>query len=95
MMNQSGTVQNTYKYDPFGKVIQQSEQIINFFMYIGQLGVISDGELQDIYMMRDRHYDAQHGRFISLDPIGIHNYIGPSITVLTSYLKILFCRNSW
>lgn len=73
MTNESGAVKNIYKYDPFGKVIQQSEQIRNLFKYIGQLGVISDGELQDIYMMRDRHYDAQHGRFISLDPIGIHN----------------------
>ncbi len=91
MMNQSGTVQNVYKYDPFGRVLQQSEQLRNIFKYIGQLGVISDRELQDIYMMRDRHYDAQHGRFISLDPIGIHVHNSPidnSVYLITIIIGI-------
>ena len=72
-MDASGQIQNSYQYDPFGKVIQQSERLRNFYKYIGRLGVISDEELQHIFMMRDRHYDAQHGRFISMDPIGIIN----------------------
>lgn len=46
---------------------------------MGSLGVIADEELLVVmaneelhymYMMRDRHYDAQHGRFISMDPVG-------------------------
>lgn len=69
--NRSGDVQNSYQYDPFGKVIQQTEAIRNIYKYIGSLGIIADEELQDIYWMRDRHYDAKHGRFISMDPIGI------------------------
>lgn len=48
----------------------QSEEIRNIFKYCGQLGVIHDEELMDMYMMRARHYDAQHGRFISMDPSG-------------------------
>lgn len=70
MMDASGQIRNSYQYDPFGKVVQQTEQVRNLYKYIGRLGVISDEELQHVFMMRDRHYDAQHGRFISMDPIG-------------------------
>lgn len=66
----NGKVLNSYKYNAFGKMMYQSEQIRNIFKYSGLLGVIHNEELVDIYMMRARHYDAQHGRFISLDPIG-------------------------
>jgi len=34
------------------------------------LGVIHDEELAEVYMIRARHYDAQHGRFISMDQAG-------------------------
>ena len=69
-------IQNTYEYDPFGKVLRQIEQVRNIHKYIGSLGVIADVELQQMYMMRDRHYDAQHGRFISQDPIGNEYELG-------------------
>ena len=69
-MDGNGVVQNSYEYDPFGKIIHQTEDIRNIHKYIGSIGVIADEELQHIYMMRDRHYDAKHGRFISQDPIG-------------------------
>ncbi len=69
-MDQNGAVLNSYKYDIFGKLAYSSEQVRNIFKYSGLLGVIQDEELRDIYMIRARHYDAQHGRFISLDPFG-------------------------
>jgi len=70
MMDSQGIIQNSYQYDPFGKVLWKSEQIRNIFQYVGRFGVIRDLELQSMFMMRARHYDAEHGRFISLDPIG-------------------------
>lgn len=70
ILDGNGRTQNTYQYDPFGRIIQQTEQVRNVHKYMGSLGVIADEELQHIYMMRDRHYDAQHGRFISMDPVG-------------------------
>ena len=70
VVDSGGLIQNSYQYDPFGKMIQHTEQIRNIYKYVGSQGVISDEELQNIFMMRDRHYDAEHGRFISMDPIG-------------------------
>lgn len=54
-----------------------SEGVRNIFQYVGQLGVIKDEAVENVYMMRARHYDATHGRFISLDPLGaqyMHRY---------------------
>ena len=70
VMDFLGSIRNSYEYDPFGKVLWKSEGIRNIFQYIGRYGVIRDHEIQNMYMMRARHYDAEHGRFISLDPIG-------------------------
>ena len=69
-MDFDGSVQNTYQYDPFGEVLSKSEHIRNIFQYVGRYGVIRDHDIQNLYMMRARHYDAECGRFISLDPIG-------------------------
>ncbi len=66
----NGRVINAYKYDAFGKTMYREERTRNLFKYSGQLGVIQDGELTEIYMIRSRHYDTQHGRFLSMDPIG-------------------------
>ena len=41
------------------------------FQYIGKLGIIRLDELRDLYSMRARVYDAAHGRFISLDSLGL------------------------
>ena len=70
-MDDEGNTLNRYKYDPFGKILQQSEESRNIFKYAGRFGVICDEELQHVYMMRARHYDAKHGRFISPDPLGM------------------------
>ena len=70
ILDMSGRVINAYKYDAFGKTTYREERVRNLFKYAGQLGVIADEELVEIYMMRSRHYDAKHGRFISIDPIG-------------------------
>ena len=70
VMDFDGSIQNTYQYDPFGKLFSKSERIRNIFQYVGRYGVVRDHDIQNLYMMRARHYDAEHGRFISLDPIG-------------------------
>ena len=59
-----------YKYDLFGSLTYSSEVVRNIFKYAAFLGVMTDSELPDTYMMRGRHYSAQLGRFISLNPIG-------------------------
>ena len=71
ILDHNGNVLNSYKYDIFGRLTYRSENIRNIFKYAGLLGVMHDEELGDIYFMRARHYDAQHGRFISMDPSGM------------------------
>lgn len=70
VLNKAGEPVNSYDYDPFGRVVAASEGVRNIFQYVGQLGVIKDEAVENVYMMRARHYDATQGRFISFDPLG-------------------------
>ena len=69
-MDQNGEILNSYDYDPFGKVLQKSEKERNVHQYLGGLGAMKHDELSGVYSMRDRVYDASHGRYISVDPKG-------------------------
>ena len=70
LVDQNGEILNSYSYDPFGKLLHKTERIHNIFQYLGSLGIIKEDELMDMYSMRDRVYDASHGRFVSVDPLG-------------------------
>ena len=69
--SEAGEILNFYEYDPFGRVLQKSEQIHNNLQFLGRLGIFKQDELVDMYYMRERVYDANHGRFISVDPMGM------------------------
>ena len=69
-INSDGTVANSYSYDPFGKMMEVEESKRNIFKYIGRYGIMKVDELDDVYMMRSREYDANHGRYMLPDPIG-------------------------
>ena len=64
----SGAIVNKYSYDEYGKVLSQEEAISNPFKYVGQFGVMDEGN--GLLYMRARFYDPEVGRFISKDPIG-------------------------
>lgn len=51
-------------------MLEANEGFRQDFTFIGQWGVMAERELRDIYWMRSRHYDAQLGRFVSIDPLG-------------------------
>lgn len=70
LIDESGEILNSYSYDPFGKLLYKTERVRNIFQYLGSLGIVKEDELLDMYSMRDRVYDASHGRFISIDPLG-------------------------
>ena len=64
----TGAIVNRYAYDPFGQVVNQEETIPNPFKYVGQFGVMDEGN--GLLYMRARYYDPEAGRFISKDPMG-------------------------
>jgi RHS repeat-associated protein len=75
----SGAVTDTYVYDAFGKVIAQTGATPNVYLYRGER---FDADL-GLYHLRARHYNADRGRFMSLDPyqgdidepLSLHKYL--------------------
>jgi RHS repeat-associated protein len=71
---------NKYAYDEFGTVLNSQEGVTNPFKYVGQFGVMDEGN--GLHYMRARYYDRDVGRFISKDPIGywggmnLYGYVG-------------------
>ena len=62
----AGTVTDKYAYDPFGNLSNSQGATPNPFKYVGQYGVMDEGN--GLYYIRARYYDAQLGRFINKDP---------------------------
>jgi RHS repeat-associated protein len=65
----TGTVLNSYTYDPFGISLSRSEAAANPFEFVGEYGVMN--ESSGLEFMRARFYDTSLGRFSSEDPQGI------------------------
>jgi RHS repeat-associated protein len=64
----SGNVVQTYVYDAFGKIVQQTGSIDNPYTYTGREWDAEAG----LYFYRARYYDVNTGRFIQNDPIGFN-----------------------
>jgi RHS repeat-associated protein len=75
----AGAVTDTYTYDAFGKLIASTGATPNPYLYTGER---FDADL-GLYHLRARHYDAERGRFVSVDPypgqidepISLHKYL--------------------
>lgn len=82
-------------------MLEFDEALPQDFTFIGQWGVTADRELRDIFWMRSRHYDAQLGRFLSIDPLGksaFNKYYKPSdiqkmvkFKIETVHIKVYIC----
>jgi RHS repeat-associated protein len=68
MSDSTQAIVNTYSYDAFGNIVNQTETVPQPFKFVGQYGVMT--EPNGFYYMRARYYDPEVGRFISEDPIG-------------------------
>ena len=64
-----GSYLNRYSYLPFGEDLVKEEKVANPFEYVGQWGVMDEGNGLDF--MRARYYDSKNGRFVAPDPIGL------------------------
>jgi len=79
----SGSYVNNYSYLPFGEELSKTEAVANPFEYVGQWGVMNEGN--GLNFMRARYYDPNLGRFTAIDPIGLsggdtnfYRYVGNS-----------------
>ncbi|MEM9214706.1 MAG: putative Ig domain-containing protein [Cyanobacteria bacterium P01_F01_bin.150] len=64
LTNQNGVLTDTYNYDAFGQLIDQSGSTPNDYLFAGEQ---FDPNL-DSYYLRARYYDPATGRFDSRDP---------------------------
>jgi len=64
LTDESGAVTDTYTYDAFGKLISQTGATPNAYLYRGER---FDADL-GLYHLRARSYDANRGRFTTVDP---------------------------
>ena len=63
----SGTLVNTYQYDPWGADVGTTSAVTQPFRYTGRELDSETG----LYYYRARYYDPGMGRFLSEDPIGL------------------------
>jgi len=73
MTDGNGIITHQYAYGAYGKVLVLNEESFNPFRYVGQYGVMFDGN--GLYYMRNRYYNCKSKKFISYDTIigGIEN----------------------
>ncbi|MET0645080.1 MAG: RHS repeat-associated core domain-containing protein [Pyrinomonadaceae bacterium] len=75
----AGSVTDTYDYDAYGKLISQTGATPNAYLFAGER---FDADL-GLYHFRARSYDADRGRFTSVDPfpgfidepVSLHKYL--------------------
>lgn len=66
--DQAGNVNGSYRYDPYGAVIQQSGSTESNRNFVGKYGVTAEPE-DGLTHMGARFYDASAGAFLQTDPV--------------------------
>jgi len=61
------TITDKYAYSPFGELMNEEVTTENPFRYVGQFGVMDEGN--GLLFMRARFYDPETKRFLSRDPV--------------------------
>jgi len=64
----SQDITDSYVYDEFGKLLDSLGSTPNPFKFVGQYGVMDEGD-DGLYFMRSRYYNSIGGRFLSEDPL--------------------------
>ncbi len=82
MTDETGAIIQEYIYDAFGNLLSSSGSISQPYQYVGREGYYREGDI-GLYLLGQRWYDAEVGRFVSRDLIG-HR-------ILNLYF---YCRNN-
>lgn len=84
LVDNSGTVVNSYEYTPWGEIRSETETVDNPIKYAGEY---YDDELEMIYL-RARYYDPSIGRFTS------HDINEGEISNPLDMNRYVYCRNN-
>jgi len=68
LSDEAGQVVQEYVYDAWGNLLSSSGSLVQPYQYVGREGYYREGGL-DLYLLGQRWYDEEVGRFISRDPI--------------------------
>jgi RHS repeat-associated protein len=69
-VDQTGTVQNTYRYKPYGQSLAKTGSAPDpAFLWIGSYSYRKQETTQDIVFMQHRHYLSSNGNWLSQDPV--------------------------
>jgi RHS repeat-associated protein len=95
LVTSAGVIANAYAYSPYGPLIRRSETIPNPFQFVGQFGVMKEGN--GLNFMRSRFFLASIGRFSAWDPIGFFGGLNPYSYVGDSPVSVVdpigLCRD--
>ena len=67
LMNNAGVITDTFKYGPYGELLEKRGSSKTIFLYVGQYGVQNDDN--GLLYMRARYYNTDIRRFLNIDPI--------------------------
>ncbi|WCT56191.1 hypothetical protein PQ456_01290 [Paenibacillus kyungheensis] len=65
MVDTSGAIVNSYRYDEWGNIAKQQETVANSFKYAGEAYDSETG----LYYLKARYYDPSQGRFLNEDSV--------------------------
>jgi RHS repeat-associated protein len=106
LTDSTGAIVDSYACDPFGNSLAKSEAVTNPFQYVGEYGVMNEGN--GLEFMRTRFFSTTAGRFASEDPLGIRggdvntlrycwndpvNRLDPTGLLTGSEMAFLFLKN--
>jgi len=67
LSNKSGDITDSFKYLPYGSMVNHQGTHQTRFLYVGKYGI--EREASGLYYMRARYYDADLKRFVSKDSL--------------------------
>jgi RHS repeat-associated protein len=73
----------TYLYDPYGNILNVSNDPVNNFTFVGRYGGQKDWDT-GLIQFQHRWYDGNTGRWISRDPIGVNAEINVFLYVFSN-----------
>jgi len=73
LTDSSGVLTDSYAYEPYGLLLSHEGLSEQPYTYRGAWGVRQMNSVGSLYLMKNRLYDAQAGRFVTRDPVWLES----------------------